>query len=181
MNKTNLSVKSMISRVAFLILASSVAACTTSSSNNMAQGTTPSSAQGTTPSSNHMAQGLIYVNQQDFDSAIIEFEAEIAKNPSAEAYINIGAAYMQLGKTNLALNALKQGEELNAGSPILNYNLMALYSILDKTDIALVYLDKTLERGFNNYDALRFDPDLSNLRSEPEFRTTLEKYKIFLQ
>ena len=114
MNKTNLSVKSMISRVAFLILASSVAACTTSSSNNMAQGTTPSSAQGTTPSSNHMAQGLIYVNQQDFDSAIIEFEAEIAKNPSAEAYINIGAAYMQLGKTNLALNALKQGEELNA-------------------------------------------------------------------
>ena len=173
MNKTNLSVKSMISRVAFLILASSVAACTTPSSNHMAQ--------GTTPSSNHMAQGLIYVNQQDFDSAIIEFEAEIAKNSSAEAYTNLGAAYMQLGKNNLALNALKQGEDLNAGSPILNYNLMALYSILDKTDIALVYLDKALERGFNNYDALRFDPDLSNLRSEPEFRTTLEKYNIFLQ
>jgi hypothetical protein len=42
-------------------------------------------------------------------------------------------------------------------------------------------LDRALGCGFNNYDALRFDKDLDNLRGEPEFRATLEKHKIFLQ
>ena len=130
---------------------------------------------------NHVDQGMIYANQGDWNNAIAEFQAAIAKSPSSEAYSNLGAAYMQQGKLNLAMEALKNGEQLNANDVSVNYNLTALHSLLDQTDIALQYLDKTLGLGFDNYDALRFDSDLTNLRGEPEFRSTLEKHKIFLQ
>jgi len=129
----------------------------------------------------HMAQGLIYANQNDFANAVNEFHAEVNARPSALAYANLGAAYMKQGKNNLALDAFKKGEDLDSRNTTLNYNITALYSILDKNDLALIYLDKALTNGFSNYDALRFDSDLSNLRAEPEFRTILEKHRIFLQ
>lgn len=129
----------------------------------------------------HLAQGMLYVNQQDFPNAVNEFQAEIAVRPSSTAYANLGAAYMRLGKNNLALDALKEGERLDPGDSTLSYNMTSLYSLMDQGDLALIYLDKTLSNGFENYDAIRFDPDLANLRGEPEFRTTLEKYKIFIQ
>jgi len=43
-----------------------------------------------------------------------------------------------------------------------------------------VALDAALANGFQNYDALRKDPELLNLRKSPEWRKTLEKYKVFL-
>ena len=134
-----------------------------------------------TATNDHMAQGLLFVNQKDFNNAVIEFQAETRSNPSATAFSNLGAAYLQLGKNNLALNAFKEGEKLNAYDPDLVFNMTGLYSVTDKLDIALIYLDRALSNGFKNYDAIRFDPDLTNLRGEPEFRSILEKHKVFLQ
>ena len=128
-----------------------------------------------------LQQGMAFANMNDFTSAVHEFRASIKCRKSAKGYSNLGVAYLQLGKNNLALDALKEAESINTKDNVVLYNLAAVYSLLDQTDLSLTYLDKTLERGFNNYDALRFDPDLANLRGEPEFRTTLEKYKIFIQ
>ena len=130
---------------------------------------------------NHNDQGMMFVNQGDMNNAIAEFKMAIAQSPSAQAYSNLGATYMQVGKLNLAMDALKSGEKLNDKHIELNYNLTALHSLMDQTDLALEYLSKTLGLGFENYDALRFDSDLENLRGEPEFRSTLESHKIFIQ
>ena len=46
--------------------------------------------------------------------------------------------------------------------------------------IALDEIDAALARGFSDYDALRRDPDLENLRRSPEFRKVLEKHKVFI-
>jgi len=126
-------------------------------------------------------QGMAFANMNDFNGAISEFKASIKCRKTAKAYSNLGVAYMQVGKNNLALDALQRAERLNRRDNIVLYNLAAAYSIQDQTDRSLVYLDKALKNGFNNYDAIRFDPDLANLRGEPEFRTTLEKHKLFLQ
>ncbi len=136
---------------------------------------------GCSNSRSHIDQGLIYANQNDMQNAVIEFKAAVDKSPSVEGYSNLGAAYMKLGKYNLAYDALKRGERLDDDDPNLNYNLMALYSLRDQTDLALVHLEKALANGFANYDAIRFDPDLANLRGEPEFRTTLEAAGVFIQ
>ncbi len=129
----------------------------------------------------HAHQGIAFANMNDFNSAIQEFKASIAVHPTIQAYSNLGVSYLQIGKYNLALRALKQAEQLNASDNIVLYNIAAAYSLFDDTDLALEYLDKALHEGFNNYDAIRFDPDLSNARGEPEFRTILERNKVFIQ
>lgn len=129
----------------------------------------------------HTHQGMIYANMNDFNNAIREFKASVASTPTVDAYSNLGASYLQLGKRNLALRSLQNAERLGAGDRFVAYNLAATYSLNESTDLALEYLDKALGLGFSQYDAIRFDPDLANVRAEPEFRQVLEKHKVFIQ
>lgn len=129
----------------------------------------------------HLRQGMTYVSLGDYPNAITEFKTSIDLKPTAQAYSNLGAAYMQVGKPNLALDALKQAEAMSPNDNVVLYNLAAAESRSENTDIALEYLDKALRAGFKNYDAIRFDPDLENLRGEPEFRAILERNGVFLQ
>jgi Flp pilus assembly protein TadD len=129
----------------------------------------------------HFKQGMMYAGRGDYDNAIMELQQSIAVKPTSKAYSNLGVAYMKTGKTNKALDALQKATNLDSCDPFAQYNLAAVYSVMDKTDLGMDALDQALECGFNNYDAIRFDKDLNNLRAEPEFRQTLEKHKVFLQ
>ncbi len=133
------------------------------------------------PDKDHLQQCILFANQGDFNNAINECKMSISISPSVDAYTNLGAAYMQLGKYNLAMSALKKGEAINPVHAVNLYNITALHSLMNNLDLGLEYLDKALTHGFKNYDAIRFDADLKNLRAEPEFRTTLEKHKVFIQ
>lgn len=127
-------------------------------------------------------QGMNFVQNEDYMNAIKEFTAAIDKFPDyALAYSNRAVAYMQQKKFNMAADDLKKASELSPKDPNTYYNLTALYSLQKQLDLALEALDKALEYGFNNYDSLRKDPDLKNLRKHSEYRQVLEKHKIFLK
>ena len=51
---------------------------------------------------------------------------------------------------------------------------------MGNVDLGFVELDAALANGFNDYDALRKDPDIDNLRKHKEWRKTLEKHKVFI-
>lgn len=130
----------------------------------------------------HLNQGVTFAAMKDYDNAILAFTKAIeADSKYTAAYANRGVAYIQQKKFNKALDDLKKAEELNPKDKMVYYNLTALYSLQDQRDRALDALDKSLELGFDDYNALRSDPDLSNLRRDPEFRKVLEKHKVFLR
>ncbi len=129
----------------------------------------------------NMQQGMNYMRGRDYDNAIKEFTLAIEKHPAYDvAYSNRAVAYMQQKKFNKALDDLKKAEEMNAANPTVHYNFVALYSLQNQLDRSLDSLDRCLELGFNNYDALRGDPDLNNVRKHPEFKKILEKHKVFI-
>lgn len=129
----------------------------------------------------NMQQGMNYMRGRDYENAIKEFTLAIEKHAAYDvAYSNRAVAYMQQKKFNKALDDLKKAEEINAANPTVHYNFVALYSLQNQLDRSLDSLDRCLELGFNNYDALRGDPDLNNVRKHPEFKKTLEKHKIFI-
>jgi hypothetical protein len=143
----------------------------------------------------HLQQGMTYASiaqnnpktaSQNYENALLEFSNALKLYPNyAEAYSNRGVAYMQQKKYNKAEEDLKKAAALKPKDPIIHYNLAALYSLQNKLDLALDELDEALEYGFNNYDALRptgakSDPDLKNLRHNPEFKKVLEKHKVFI-
>jgi tetratricopeptide (TPR) repeat protein len=149
----------------------------------LGKGSTAPTAQTAIPTEAklNMQQGMNYLRSRDYDNAIKEFTVAIEKYPSYDvAYSNRAVAYMQQKKFNKALDDLKKAEEINPKNPTVHYNFVALYSLQNQLDRSLDSLDRTLELGFNNYDALRTDPDLANVRKHPEFKKTLEKHKVFI-
>jgi tetratricopeptide (TPR) repeat protein len=141
----------------------------------------------------HIKQGLSYVSvaknanshgifNENIENAINEFSNAINKDPNyAEAYSNRGVAYMMQKKYNKALDDLKKAKELKPDSANIRYNLASCYSLMGSVDYGLDELDAALEKGFNNYDSLRKDSDITNLRKHhKEFRTILEKHKVFI-
>lgn len=129
----------------------------------------------------NLQQGLNYVKLKDYENAIKEFTLAIQKYPNyAVAYSGRAVAYMQQKKFNKAHEDLKKAVELAPNDPIIHYNLAALYSLTNKLDLALEALDRSLQLGFNDYESLRNDPDIKNLRKHPEFKRVLEKNKVFL-
>jgi tetratricopeptide (TPR) repeat protein len=140
----------------------------------------------------HIKQGFAYIAaaknassranyDENIENAVNEFSQAIAKEPGyAEAYSNRAVAYMQQKKFNKAQEDLKKAVELAPKSPAVHYNLASLYSLKGDVDLALDAIDSALASGFTDYDALRKDPDLDNVRKSPEFRKVLEKHKVFI-
>jgi tetratricopeptide (TPR) repeat protein len=149
----------------------------------LGKGSTDSAAQTAIPTEAklNMQQGMNYLKSHDYENAIKEFTVAIQKHAAYDvAYSNRAVAYMQQKKFNKAMDDLKKAEEINPNNSTVHYNFMALYSLQNQLDRALDSLDRALELGFNNYDALRTDPDLVNVRKHPEFRKILEKHKVFI-
>ena len=144
----------------------------------------------------HLNQGLNFMtqakanmkNKEVFDesikNAIMEFslaiETSSGESQRAKAYEYRGTAYMIQKKYNKALEDIKKAARIQPDSPSVYYNLTCLYSLTNDVDLSLDALDKALENGFSDYDTLRGDPDISNVRKSPEFREILEKHKVFI-
>lgn len=140
----------------------------------------------------HLKQGMSYVSiaknatskavfNENLENAIAEFSNAINKDPNyAEAYSNRAVAYMLQKKNNKALDDLKKAKEIRPDSVTIRYNLASVHSLMGNTDYGLDELDAALSKGFNDYDSLRKDPDISNLRKTKEFKKILEKHKVFI-
>lgn len=86
-----------------------------------------------------------------------------------------GVVFHAAEEVHKALDDLKKAVDIAPQNPTVHYNLASLYSLQGSTDFALDEIDASLTRGFSNYDALRRDTDLHNVRRHPEFRKILEK------
>ncbi len=140
----------------------------------------------------HVKQAFAYISMaknansvvnrdENLDNALREFSLAIQKDPGyAEAYSNRAVTYMQLKKFNKADEDLRKAKELSPDSPSIHYNSASLESLKGNVDLALDEIDVSLTKGFSDYDALRRDPDLDNVRKHPEFRKILEKHKVFI-
>ncbi|MFQ3573053.1 MAG: tetratricopeptide repeat protein [Thermodesulfovibrionales bacterium] len=142
----------------------------------------PGKAEPPTEAKLNLQQGMNYMRAKDWDNAIREFTLAIQKYPQYDtAYANRAVAYMQQKKFNKAMDDLKEAEKINPNNPNTHYNFTCWYSLQNQLDRSLDSLDKTLQLGFNDYDMLRNDPDLNNVRKHPEFRKILEKHKVFIK
>jgi len=127
----------------------------------------------------HLQQGITFASMKEYEKARIELTKAIAIDGGyAAAYANRGVVSMQQQRYDLALEDLKMAEALDPQDRFVEYNLAALYSLQNLPDRALAALGKALDHGFDDYDALRSDPDLANLRGDPEFQKLLERHKV---
>ena len=67
-------------------------------------------------------------------------------------------------------------QETTAADPQYPWVLAECYSLLNKQDLALKWLEKAVDNGFLNYPMIgRWDPLLANVRQHPGFRGLLNR------
>lgn len=129
--------------------------------------------------------GMQYAQSGLYDQAITKFQEAVAIDKKyADAYMNMGVCYIKKGSSyhGTARDLLEQASNLPNGraNPLVWYNLTVVYTVTSVFDRAFSALERTLGLGFRDFDALRADPDLTELRRKPEFRKILERYRVFL-
>lgn len=59
---------------------------------------------------------------------------------------------------------------------VTSYNVACCYSQLNQIEAGLSALEDAMEAGYEDYQTIRTDPDIANLRSSEKFKPLLDKY-----
>jgi len=119
--------------------------------------------------------GSMYFDQERIPEAIEALSVVTKNEPEfAPAHSLLGLCYL---KTNLRLHALtefKQAVELNSSDHSSMYNIACIYSLMNNPDSAIKWLERSIDCGFKDFDHMKEDADLDNIRSNPEYVKLLE-------
>ena len=121
--------------------------------------------------------GVLYDKMGLYDEAIGEFQRALEINPTdVNAVKNLENA-----KKNKAVIEEREGQiaelrrkvEARPDNPTALYNLGRLYAFYDEKDKAMEWINKALDKGYDNFDYIKLDPALEKLRGDPRLEKML--------
>jgi tetratricopeptide (TPR) repeat protein len=119
----------------------------------------------------HYNEGNKFLKQNRIEEAIRNYKMALQHNKdSEETYINLSTAYLNKKKLKLSLETLKTLETINPKHPLLHYNYSCYYSLVGDIPKGIQSLNQAISYGFKNYQTLKSDPDIDNLRQSPKFK-----------
>jgi predicted Zn-dependent protease len=73
------------------------------------------------------------------------------------------------GNIEKAKNEIKLGLSLNPDDNVMLYNAACAYSRINEKKSAVNTLKNIISNGYEDFDWIKRDPDLDNIRSDPEY------------
>jgi len=119
----------------------------------------------------HNNLGMLAMKQSHPDEAITHFSNAVkAKPDNWDARVNLGIVLWGLGRKTEAVEQYKQVLNNEPDyNPSLDYNIACHYALAGETGQGMEWLKKAIDHGHNNWELIKEDPDLQNLRELPEF------------
>lgn len=122
-----------------------------------------------------VSEGLKYVKKNKFQEAESAFRTASQKDPqNDQAFGNLGAVYIILGKHSEAFVPLLKAISLNPKNSIWHLNIAELYSIKGEKDKALEELETAITNGFREKDKLNTF-NFKALENDPKFVELINK------
>lgn len=119
----------------------------------------------------HYNLGILYQRKGKLDAAIDEYQQALSIEPEfIEALNNLALTYMIQNENDKALalfNKLTALQPDNAGHL---YNLACIYSRQNQIEASIDRLKKAVEKGFSNWNLIKTDKDLENIRGSSHFQ-----------
>lgn len=119
----------------------------------------------------HVGLGRAYLAKGMYEEAIAEFQKSGDKT-------YLGFAYAEAGKRDEALAILQEMKERWKRGDIRALPIARVYVGLGEEDLALEWLEKSLERREPRMVMLKVDPRFDKLRSNPRFKALLKKMNL---
>ncbi len=113
---------------------------------------------------------------QDLDFQLNFYEGIVRENPVfAEALIALGEIYTKKGLYDKGLAVDKKLVLLRPENPVIHYNLACSFSLLGDVKNSFKAIRRAISLGYNDFNFMYKDPDLSNLRSNERFQEFMKK------
>lgn len=129
----------------------------------------------------HLTLGLAYRQKKMFDEAAAEFrmvETLTADDIPPQGPTGLAYVYAESGKTQQARRLLERMLQYARDQYYDPYEIAAVYAALKETDKAFEWLDKAFRQRSEEILVMKVDPFMDPIRSDPRFRTMLERLKL---
>lgn len=101
-----------------------------------------------------------------FNDSLKSLEILLKKYRNEKLFYLYGNILTALSRYDEAIISFTIASEFHSSRPELSlYNIACIYSIQNKKNEALDYLERAIDRGYNNFNYIENDTDLKNLRS----------------
>lgn len=118
----------------------------------------------------HYQLGKIYQKYNNLEDAITEYEYALAASPDFLRALNAYASVsVSTGAYDTAISTYQKMLNIEPDNPNLYYNLACLYSKQNRLNDSIDYLKKAVDNGYKNFEHIKKDKDLDNVRKLPEF------------
>ena len=115
--------------------------------------------------------GNLYLGRGELNNAVAQFEKALALKPNfPEALNNLALAYAAGRQYDRALAAFKKSVELEPDNPSNYYNIAVVSALQDKPDEAMQWLKEAVDKGYRNWELIKSDKDLANIRHLEEYK-----------
>jgi tetratricopeptide (TPR) repeat protein len=103
---------------------------------------------------------------------------ELSKQENAppRVWLRLGASLRSLGKYDDALAAFDKATQAGAGL-FGEYGKAAVYGVMQQDEKAFEFLEKAVQQGYNDPDALNSDENLTALHGDARFEKAMEQAK----
>ena len=123
----------------------------------------------------YMCRGSLYLLKGDKKLADEDFKEVVRLDSIPEDADCCYYALYYLGDKNKAIETMNKVMEKNPKDNY--YSAACFYSIIGENDKALSYLRKTLENGYRNFNHIKRDRDLNNIRQTAEYKALMDEYE----
>jgi adenylate cyclase len=89
----------------------------------------------------------------------------------ARAHVFLAMSSARLGQRKEALTEGHLAAKYSPDDPVMMYNLACLYSLLDEKETAVQWLAKSIQYGRRDFEWVKRDPALENIRNHPAYKT----------
>jgi len=127
----------------------------------------------------YSSRGLAYHFKGNYDMAIADFDKAIDLKPDdvdmSAVYANRGHSLKAKGEADQALADYHKALASDPRKKLAHYNLACIYSVRRQIKEACASLQKATENGYSNWEKIKSDPELNNIRDAPCFEKILNK------
>ena len=100
-----------------------------------------------------------------YDKAAAQYQKALSIQPKyIPAMYGLVLVY-SIGDYAKALDMLQRMRQIQPGNPEIYYNIARIYAKQNMTKESIGWLNQAIKKGFNNWDLLKKDPNLANIRN----------------